>query len=84
MTTWHGWLWMRGRWEKVCEAAGDLDACARRLGQIGDARNVPTRHQVMTGGAMPTFEPSRPNSHGNGPRRPVGERVGPAAELDPP
>jgi hypothetical protein len=54
---WHGWLWSRGRWERVCEAI-DLGQCARELGRIADRRGIPTRWQVMTGGAPPTFRPA--------------------------
>lgn len=53
---WFGWIWFDGRWERVCE--GDsLAECSARLGEAGRRRNLPCKHQVMTGGACPTFVP---------------------------
>jgi hypothetical protein len=53
---WYGWLWSRGRWERVCSAP-TLGACASQLGRIGGRRGIPARWQVMTGGGPPTFTP---------------------------
>jgi hypothetical protein len=52
---WVGWVGGEdGAWERVCEAE-DLSTCVRRLGAVGRERDIPTRAQVMTGGAAPTF-----------------------------
>lgn len=53
---WHGWLFLDGFWQRVCEA-DTLNACAKKLGWIGDERGVPVKCQAMTSGAVPGWEP---------------------------
>jgi hypothetical protein len=51
--TWTGWKWKDGRWCRVCtgDSIGDV---ARQMNAL--VRDAPTHHQVITGGAMPTFQ----------------------------
>jgi hypothetical protein len=60
--TWHGWIWCsrRQRWERVCEVES-LSACSHRLGEIARLRGVKDVYCTMTGGAMPTFGPTKNN-----------------------
>jgi hypothetical protein len=54
--TWHGWLWVGDCWERACSAP-TIGAAARELGRIGEQRGIPVWHQVLTGGAPPSFRP---------------------------
>ena len=56
---WTGWLWLDGRWLDVCQGR-TLDSCSGRLHIEAEARGIVRNvHRALTGGAAPTWQPSR-------------------------
>jgi hypothetical protein len=53
---WHGWIWVCGSWERVCQAEG-LDGCGLLLAREARRRHVPSKYAVLTGGHPPGFVP---------------------------
>jgi hypothetical protein len=53
---WFGWVWRRGRWQRVC-VSGTMAEAARALSIIGDRLKVPDACVCMTRGAAPDWVP---------------------------
>jgi hypothetical protein len=55
--TWHGWVWRRACWVKVCEA-GDIGTCSRLLGEEAKQHGIVNNtFMVMTRGSVPQGAP---------------------------
>jgi hypothetical protein len=55
--TWHGWVWRRGCWVKVCEA-GTIGECSRLLGEEAKHRGITNNtHMILTRGGVPQGPP---------------------------
>jgi hypothetical protein len=56
MEQWHGWLWYRGAWTRVCEGPTRA-GCGRKLAALASSHRVPDRMTCLTTGGAPLFTP---------------------------
>jgi hypothetical protein len=53
---WHGWIWRRGQWRRVC-VAGTMAEASTALSRIADRQRVADAHSCLTRGGAPDWTP---------------------------